>query len=485
MHRMNWLLAVLATLGAWPAAANPIVEKSLFARPLGGCKVQVQVQRLRGRPGTDTVFRARRPFAFENNQCTQEVGPLKPEKALREESHDVFTFVDEVCANGTWHYRLHSSENPRVDSGFDFAPAHTVEVKGCQRKDCPERLEAPARVTEGPPRPPPCKVGLTMGHLRVGDLRDQHEPMGKILAGKDVIELTDRKGRVTVKGKAPGKAWVALTGRSARGTCAEFTVEPNPYKKPTLRAKKQWAYHAFEPGQVIEDVVVKMSKGERWTLPVSGTVRLVPYDGIVRMGVDAQCAPALYALDTSGYTGVMVTDTRGADHLYFVTLDSDPAELECRVISAMELMAGTTTRVDLPPVRVLGEDVFTRLPEGLVRGVRPGTAWLAATADAEDCMRVTVTAKPETQQARIDWVAGYLGDEAKGLTPTVVQLARGKERRLPFHSGSLYLSGMNDGVADFDLGTSTVRALNPGFTGFLLKDRRQAGKPHFIYVEVE
>ena len=98
-------------------------------------------------------------------------------------------------------------------------------------------------------------------------------------------------------------------------------------------------------------------------------------------------------------------------------------------------------------------------------------------------MRVTVTAKPETQQARIAWVAEYLGDEAKGLTPTVLQLRPGEARRLPFNVDSA--RGMNNGVADLSLVASTVRALNPGFTGFLLKDGQEAGKHHFLYVEVE
>ncbi|MCY1082355.1 hypothetical protein [Archangium lansingense] len=488
MRRLNWLLAVLATLSAWPGAANPIVSKSLFARPLGDCKVEVTVKRLRRLSDSDAVVRARTRFAFEDTQCTQEVGELKPANARRaEENYESFTFVDEVCADGTWHYRLQSKSGGRKDDfdfDFDFAPSHTVEVKGCKRKECPARLEAPAQVTQGPSRQPPCKVAIQMGHMRVGDTRDETEPLGQILAGKDVLEVTNKGGRLTVTARAPGKAWVSLPHPAAQGSCAEFTVEPNPYKKPLLRTKKQWAYREFEPGRIAEDVVVQLPKGQRWTLPVSGTARLVPHDSVVRLGVDAQCRPALYALGAGNgpyYTGVMVTDARGGDHLYFVTLEEDPPTVECRVISSVTLMAGTSTRITLPPVRVAGEDLVARFPDMLVRGLRPGTLWLAETPESEDCTRVTVVARPETQQARIAWVSEQLGDKPAGA-PMVVQLEAGKKQRLPFDIRSL--SGMNDGVADIDLRTSTLQALNPGFTGFLLKDRTEQ-KKHFIYVEVE
>lgn len=328
MRRLNWLFAVLAILSAWPGAANTYVEKSLFAKPLGGCKVQVTVERLRGRPGTDTVLRARTPFAFENTQCTHEVGELKPAKARRaKRGYESFKFVDEVCANGTWHYRLQSSQNAHEEFGPGFVPSHTVEVKGCRRKTCPERLEAPARVSEGPPRQPPCKVAVTMGYMQMGQMRDQREPVGRIVEGEDILEMTNRGGRVTVKGLAPGKAWVALPRPTSRGDCAEFTVTPNPHKKLPLEMKKKWAYRAFAPGHVMEDGVVPLQKGERWTLPVPGTVRLVPQDSTVRLGVDAQCGPALYAQGLGSgphYTGVMVTDPSGEDHLYFVTLEPGP-----------------------------------------------------------------------------------------------------------------------------------------------------------------
>jgi hypothetical protein len=328
MRRLNWLLAVLATLGAWPGVANPSVQKLLFAKPIGGCKVQVKVERLRGLAGSDAVVRARTRFAFKNNQCTHEVGELKPAKARRAKGHyDSFTFVDEVCANGTWHYRFQSRDGTRDELDFELAPSHTVEVKGCGRKACPERLEAPARISEGEPRPPPCKVAVTMGYLQMGQMHDQLEPMGEILEGKDILELTDREGRVTVRGKTPGKAWVALPRPTDRGNCAEFTVTPHPYKQLPLDLKKQWAYRAFAPRHVSEDVEVPLSKGQRWTLPVSGKARLVPYDTLVRLDVDDQCRPALYAPGVGNgprYTGVMVTDRRGEDHLYFVTLQPEP-----------------------------------------------------------------------------------------------------------------------------------------------------------------
>jgi hypothetical protein len=63
-----------------------------------------------------------------------------------------------------------------------------------------------------------------------------------------------------------------------------------------------------------------------------------------------------------------------------------------------------------------------------------------------------------------------------------VDLKPGEERRLPFTARSL--DGMNDGIADFDLRTSTLRALSPGFSGFILSDRTEE-KKHFVYVEVE
>ena len=332
MHRMSWVLAVLATLGASPGVANPFISKSLFVKPLGGCKVQVTVERLRGLTDSDTVLRARTRFAFENNQCTHEVGELKPAKARRENGrYDSFTFVDEVCANGTWHYRLQPKEGVRDELDLDLLASHTVEVKGCGRKTCPERLEAPARITEGPERPPPCDVAVKMGYLQMGDLRDQREPVGKIIAGKDVLEVTNREGRITVKGKAPGKAWVALASPTSRGKCAEFTVTPNPYQPLPLDVKKQWAYREFTPGRVAEDVVVPLAKGRSWTLPVPGTARLVPYDSLVRLGVDDRCGPALHAIGAGTgprYTGLMVTDPQGGDHLYFVTLEPESSTRE-------------------------------------------------------------------------------------------------------------------------------------------------------------
>jgi hypothetical protein len=62
----------------------------------------------------------------------------------------------------------------------------------------------------------------------------------------------------------------------------------------------------------------------------------------------------------------------------------------------------------------------------------------------------------------------------------VVQLKVGEEQRLPFSLRSL--NGMHDGVADFDVRTSTLHALSPGFTGFVL--RTSTEEKRFIYVEV-
>lgn len=345
MHRLKWLFVALVSLSAGPGLANRIVSQTLGVQPLEGCKVEVTVRLLQGMRASFDVVRARREFAFENRQCTQQLRTLSqpstptppaPSKSpppskgsplllTEEREYDTFTFVDEVCAEGTWIYKLLAkSTNDPWGQSYRDARTETVEVKGCARKACSAQLEAPARNVESPPQKPLCDVLASKDDLKEGDeqIVSGHR-LGAILKGSDVIEVTKAGKQFVVAGMAPGMAWVAL-GRPAKpGSCMRFTVPPNPSQDLSLSVKKRWAYREFVTGRVVEDTLVSVKRDARWPLPIPGSVLLPPLSRS-SLGVNETCAPILHVRGEGrpDYMGVMVTDAQGGEHLYFLTYEA-------------------------------------------------------------------------------------------------------------------------------------------------------------------
>jgi hypothetical protein len=479
MRRLAQVLWILGLTFGAPGRADAQLRNPFKVRHLGGCKVEITMSTGALLPPFESLRRARAWFAFSEDACSQPVKVPVPSNATLQ----VFAATDEVCADGTWFYRLGNANPP---DPFGEPGLRSVEVHGCVSKTpCPAPIERPAAVAALGPAPAPCKLGPGF-QVRLGEPRRESGGLGEFISGQDVVAIHGVAPEQTVEALAPGRAYVRLAMPSAYAECVRIDVPPAG-RPPTLTARKRFAFRSFDVAHLKEERVVSVAPGVRWVLPASGTLRFDPVNRSVWPTVDAQCQPSLVASGSPPEgTGVVFEEPDGSQHAYFVDATGDDPTLECHLESgALEIPVGNSSRYSFLSVRRGGDlETLEPLPGGAFRAQKPGSAYFSQKPADGSCHRVVVVPRPSTIEDRIAWVRKRLPEAPIGETPTLLKLHVGDEHRMsdtspfsrPIDSNTIQTAG---GPGN----TLTFRAVASGFTGVVVKDSQWAS--HLIYIEVD